>query len=79
MTQRYMLTATVRVAALHRSARKRQLQSAAQAHVGVKCPHADVTADGPQKGQPACTDVSLRAVRGFPAGDVYLFAGLHCI
>ena len=32
------------------------LQSAVRAHAGVKCRHADVTAGGPQKGQPTYVD-----------------------
>ena len=53
----YMLTATVRLAALHCSARKRRLQSTARAHAGVECPHTDVTVGSPQKGQPTYADV----------------------
>ena len=84
-TQRYILTTTVRLAELHCSARKRQLQSAARAHAGVECPHADVTAGGPRvaRGRDrarihGCTDVRPRAVHESPVGDVYLSTGLYC-
>ena len=48
----YMLTAAVRLAALHCSTRKQQVQLATGAHTGVECPHVGVTAGRLQKGQP---------------------------
>ena len=66
-TRRYMLTATVRLAELHCLARKQRLQSAARAHMGVECPHVDVTAGGPQMAHGTarmcgCTDVRPHVV-----------------
>ena len=77
MTRRYMLTATVRLAALYYLTKERQVQSAARAHAGVECPHTGVTAGRLQKGQPASV-VTLMSGRVRPAGDVYLSSDLYC-
>ena len=45
--------------------------------MGVECPHTDITAGGPWKGQPAYVD-ALHAAHRYPTGDVYLSAGLYC-
>ena len=79
-TQRYMLRATVRLAAFYCSTKKRRVQSAVRAHAGVKCPYVGVTAGRLRKGQPASTvTLTLGCVR--PAGlprETFTFSDLYC-
>ena len=75
-TQRYMLRATVRQAALYCLTRKRRVQSVARAHAGVECSHVGVIAGCLWKGQLASA-VTLTSGCVQPTGDVYLSADLY--
>ena len=77
-----MLTATVRLAALHCLTRKRWARLAAWAHADVECPHASVTADHPAEGTARThgwTNVRPCVAHSAPTGNIYLSTDLYCI